>query len=209
MRIFYLDTSSSFLYCGFVENDKLVFEVKQFMGKDMSKYTLSLIEENFKQYKISTDSVDKIILVNGPGSFTGIRIGATIAKTYAWAKNIPITTITSLEAMVLSTKTDAHLIVPIIDARRGFVFAQIFNNDFSAVIEPKYINLEILKEEANKIDSSITYVSNDNFEFETVNYTPDILKIVLANKDKESVNPHSIDAFYLKLTEAEEKANAN
>lgn len=209
MRILYLDTSSSFLYCGLVEDNSLIFEEKKLMGKDMSKYSLMTIKEKFDEFNISTDSVDKIILVNGPGSFTGIRIGATIAKTYAWAKKIHITTITSLEAMALSSNTNANLVIPIIDARRGFVFGQIFDSNFYPVTDPKYISLELLRTEAFKIDSSITFVSNDTFEFDTERYAPDILKIVTKYKDKEPVNPHSIDAFYLKLTEAEERANAN
>ena len=209
MRIFYLDTTSSFLYFGLVEDDKLIFEVKKSLGKDMSKYTLSTIEEKFNEFKISTDSVDKIILVNGPGSFTGIRIGATIAKTFAWAKNIPISTITSLESMALSSKSNSDLLVPIIDARRGFVFSQIFDNKFSEISKPRYINLNILRDEANAHNVSISYISNDSFEFEVERYEPNILKIVKYFRDKEIVSPHSIDAFYLKLTEAEEKANAS
>lgn len=209
MRILYLDTSSSFLYCGLVEDNKLIFEEKKLLSKDMSKYSLITIKEKFDEFNISTDFVDKIILVNGPGSFTGIRIGATIAKTYAWAKQIPITTITSLEAMALSCTENSNLIVPIIDARRGFVFGQIFDSDFNAVIEPKYISLEFLKTEVSKIDSSVAFVSNDSFDFEVAKYVPNILKIVTKYKDKPGVNPHSIDAFYLKLTEAEEKLNAN
>ena len=209
MRILYLDTSSSFLYCGLVDDSNLIFEVKRLLGRDMSKYTLSTIEEKFNEFKISTDSVNKIILVNGPGSFTGIRIGATIAKTFAWTKNIPISTITSLEAMALSTSSNSKLFVPIIDARRGFVFGQIFDKNFSQLTEAKYLDLNMLRAEADNIDCSISYISNDSFDFETEGYTPDILKIVMHYRDKQAVNPHSIDAFYLKLTEAEEKANAS
>lgn len=209
MKILYLDTSSSFLYCGLVEDNNLIFQEKKLLGKDMSKYSLMTISGKFDEFNISTDSIDKIILVNGPGSFTGIRIGATIAKTYAWSKQIPITTITSLEAMALSSKINTNLIVPIIDARRGFVFGQIFDSNFSPISEPKYIDLEFLRAEVAKINSTVTFISNDTFEFETEKYNPDILKIVTKYLDKEIVNPHSIDAFYLKLTEAEEKANVN
>ena len=48
-------------------------------------------------------------MVNGPGSFTGIRIGITIAKVYAWSLNIPITTISSLEAMAISSENEKYL----------------------------------------------------------------------------------------------------
>ena len=49
MKIFYLDTSSSFLYCGLIEDNQVLFEIKKQFDKDLSKYTLSLIQEQFNK----------------------------------------------------------------------------------------------------------------------------------------------------------------
>ena len=95
----YIDTSSSFLYSGIVKDDCLVAQIKQSFKKDMSTFALSEITKMFKKNGLKPNDIDKIIVCNGPGSFTGIRIGVTIAKTYAWSLNKEITTITSLEAM--------------------------------------------------------------------------------------------------------------
>jgi uncharacterized protein YacL (UPF0231 family) len=61
------------------------------------------------------------------------------------------------------------------------------------------------------MSDNFVFISNDDIEVkgEKIEYNPDILNIVLKYKDKESVNPHGIDADYLKLTEAEEKLNDN
>ena len=205
MRILYLDTSSSFLYCGLVENDFLVFQIKEDYGRNLSKNTLYRIKTEFERNNISTNSVDKIILVNGPGSFTGIRIAVTIAKTYAWALNIPIVTISSLDAMAVSTSTDKDYIVPIIDARRGYVFSAIYDKESLPVFKNQYIALSNLKAELEKYDGNFVFVSNDGFDFECQSYSPDIIKIVEKYKDYPETLPHLVNACYLKLTEAEEK----
>ena len=101
--IFYIDTSSSILVSGLIKDGILIGEIKETLGKDLSTNTLYLIEEMFNECSVDVNDVDKIIVVNGPGSFTGIRIGITIAKTYAWALDKKITTISSLEAMSVST----------------------------------------------------------------------------------------------------------
>ena len=106
MRILYIDTSSSYLYAGIAEDNNLLAEVKKEFGTSLSEEALPEIVSLFTKTNLTAKDIDKIIVVNGPGSFTGIRIGITIAKVYAWSLNIPITTITSLEAMMLSNEKD-------------------------------------------------------------------------------------------------------
>ena len=99
MRYLYIDTSSSFLYTAILEDEKVLSEIKEEYEQSLSKMALPRIVSMFEENNLRPDDIDKIIVVNGPGSFTGIRIGLTIAKVYAWSLNIPITTILSLEAM--------------------------------------------------------------------------------------------------------------
>lgn len=119
MKILYIDTTTSYLYTGLVVDKKLVSEVKKDLGKDLSSYTLKEIDTMLKQNHLEPNDIDKIIVVNGPGSFTGIRVGVTIAKTYAYSLKKEIVTISSLEAMAISSKEDDIIKVPLIDARRG------------------------------------------------------------------------------------------
>ena len=105
MRVLYIDTSSSYLYAGISDEEHLICEVKKEFGHSLSEEALPEIAKLFTENKILPTDIDKILVVNGPGSFTGIRIGITIAKVYAWSHKIPITTISALEAMMLSSNT--------------------------------------------------------------------------------------------------------
>lgn len=203
MRYLYIDTSSSYLYTAIVEDDKLISEIKEEFGQNLSEVALPKIASMFKDNNMTANEIDKIIVVNGPGSFTGIRIGITIAKVYAWSLNIPITTITSLEAMALSSNSN-KVHIPMINARRGYVFAAVYDEDSKEIIKPQHIKLEDLLKQVNEIED-YEIISNDEFDFDEVSkYNPNILKIVLFFKDKEEINPHAVNPDYLKLTEAEE-----
>lgn len=204
MKVLYIDTSSSYLYAGIVSSKKTVCEIKKEFGQDLSEEALPSIVNLFEKSNLCAKDIDKIIVVNGPGSFTGIRIGITIAKVYAWTLNIPITTISSLEAMAISSVSNKNHI-PIIDARRGFVYSAIYDKNNNEIFSPKHIRLEELIEAVEKIPDSI-YISNDEFENikNIEKYNPNIEKIVNYFDGKDAVNAHSVNPEYLKLTEAEE-----
>lgn len=208
MITLYLDTSSSFLYTAIIKDDISIAEIKEELGNNLSSHTLPRIEELFKVKGISVDDIEKIIVVNGPGSFTGVRIGLTISKTLAWAKKIPIIPISSLEAMALSVDGEYNYVVPAIDARRNFVYASIYdniNNNF--VMNEKYISMDTLNIALESLSGNICFITNDiiDSKYDREPYDPKIEKIVNTVKNREPVNPHSIDANYLKMTEAEEK----
>ena len=204
MRYLYVDTSSPYLYSAIVEDNKIIDQVKKKFGVSLSEEALPEIANMFTKNIILPKDIDKIIVVNGPGSFTGIRIGLTIAKTYAWNLNIPITTISSLQAMSLSSKKETYH-VPVLDARRQYVYAAIYDNEQKEILKPQHIKIADLKKELKKIDD-YQIITNDEIEefSDTEKYNPDILKIVKTFKDKENINPHSVNPDYLKLTEAEE-----
>lgn len=203
--ILYIDTSSSFLYTGIVNEEKLICEIQKEFGHTLSEVALPEIVSMFEKNNIKPSDITKIIVVNGPGSFTGIRIGITIAKVYAWSLNVPITTITSLEAMMLSSNSK-KIHVPILDARRDYCFGAIYDTKKQQLTAPKYIKYEELSEELNQL-VDYTIISNDEVKIsgEKESYQPDILKIVSYFKDKKAINPHAVNPEYLKLTEAEEK----
>ncbi len=207
MKILYLDTTSSYLYTAILEDNNIIAEIKEELGNNLSSYTLPRIQEMMYVKGISVDDIKKIICVNGPGSFTGIRIGLTIAKVLAWTKNIPIIPISSLEAMALSADGNYDFIVPAIDARRNYLYASIYdtkNKDF--VMHEKHVLSDTLNIALDSLVGSICYITNNqiNANYDVQPYEPKIDKIVNEVKDREPVNPHSIDANYLKLTEAEE-----
>lgn len=203
MRILYIDTSSSYLYAGIVCDNCLVTSFKENLGQDLSRVALPKISSMFESNNLQPKDIDKIIVVNGPGSFTGIRVGLTIAKVYAWSLNIPITTITSLEAMTVSCNYDGP-IVSIIDARRDYSYAAIYNKD-KCILKPQHIPNNKIIEILNTLDYYMIITNDDtSLPGEKCSYNPDIESIVNKYVEKESINPHLVNPEYLKLTEAEE-----
>ena len=205
MRILYIDTTTSNLYTAIYEDNKIVESISSSFGKDLSKVALDKIKGMLDNQGLTPNDIDKFIVVNGPGSFTGIRIGVTLAKTLAYTLNKDITTISSLQAMALSIKDSNEFIVPIIDARRGFVYAAIYDKDGNPILKDQYISLESLKQACDNLIGDYSFIGNDiKFDLDYEEYSPDFLKIIEKYKDKENINPHLVNPIYLKLTEAEE-----
>ena len=204
MRYLYIDTSSSYLNTALVDDNNLLASINEEFGQSLSEVVVPKIVSMFQENNIEPKDIDKIIVVNGPGSFTGIRIGITIAKVYAWSLNIPITTIDSLSAMALSSKEN-KIHIPMINARRGYVYGAIYDEDNRILLKPQHIKQIDLEKEYQKYPNR-EIISNDELEIneQIKSYTPDFLKIVNFYKDKENINPHAVNPEYLKLTEAEE-----
>jgi tRNA threonylcarbamoyladenosine biosynthesis protein TsaB len=177
------------------------------LGKDLSSKALSLIHEMFKKNNYFFNDLSKIIVVNGPGSFTGVRVGLTIAKVIAWSIDIPITTISSLEAMAYSVDDKYNYVVPVIDARRGFYYGAIYDSvNKGFILKEQYINNDLLVASMNSFPSDLVITTNDKYESEhdIIPYKPDYLKIIEMVKDREPIQVDLVDANYLKKTEAEE-----
>lgn len=205
MKALYIDTTTSYLYTGIVVDGVLLSEIKENCGKDLSSVALQKISEMIKLNNLIANDIDKIIVVNGPGSYTGIRVGVTIAKTFAYSLRKSITTITSLEAMAVSSKSERKFKVPLIDARRGYVFTAIYDDLNNIILKPQYISLDALKTATDNLIDSFQYISNSSFnDIDTEHYNPDIEKVVNTYINKEEINPHAVNPVYLKLTEAEE-----
>ena len=204
MTYLYIDTSSSFLYSTIAKDNKILSQIKEDFGQNLSEIALPKIVSMFEDCNLSPKDVDKIIVVNGPGSFTGIRIGITIAKVYSWSTGIPITTITSLEAMAISSDNQV-IHVPIINARRGYVYAAVYDKDYKELVKPQHILLDTLLEKLTKYEN-YEFISNDEFDnnIKCIEYNPNFEKIIDFAKDKENINPHAVNPDYLKLTAAEE-----
>ena len=200
--IFYIDTTSEYLYSCIYQDGKVKTEIKKNLGHNLSIYTVDEINKMMENINIKPNDITKIIVVTGPGSFTGIRIGVTIAKIYAYTLNKEITSITSLDAMIESLDTN-NLKVALIDARRGYVYAKIVNNN-DVILEDSYISLEKLLLILKGLNKEYDIISNNHFDFETLNYSPNFKKIIDKFQNKKTISPHLVNPTYFKLTEAEE-----
>ena len=95
----------------------------------------------------------------------------------------------------------------IIDARRNYVYASIYDNNINCILKNQYISFDVLKTALSQFGDNYTFISNDNFDFECEKYSPNIVEIVKKYKDYPTTLPHLVNPSYLKLTEAEEKNN--
>ena len=153
---------------------------------------------------LKVENIDEIICVRGPGSFTGLRVGVTIAKTMAYFLNKDLYSVSSLD--VLATSCKGKIIVPLIDARRDYVYSAIYDENYNILFKEQYIKLEDLIKQTKTYNKEVTFISYDEFEFNTLEVKPDLNNLFKHNfKRKE--NALTFVPNYLKKTEAEEKLN--
>ena len=106
---------------------------------------MPLIEALLSQVGVEVDELDAVAVSKGPGSYTGLRIGVSTAKGLAFAQDIPIIGVDTLDALALRVKpfvTPADFVVPMIDARRMEVYCKVLDGgmeELSALV-PKLID---------------------------------------------------------------------
>ena len=205
MMSLFIDTSNFKLIVGVIDEENNVVKTyyNDDLDGDLSTKIFGVIQKCIDDANITPDNIKKIYAVVGPGSFTGVRIGVTFAKTFAWAKKVTVLPISSLEVLA-STSVKTKYIVPMIDARRDCVYAGIYNTDLDSVFGDSYISLESLENNLPS-DGDCTFVSGDNITFfrNIIKSDVDILKIINKHKNDDGVNPHCLNPRYLKMTEAE------
>ena len=197
----FIDTCDTEYIVSIIKDNETLFFFKSENSKDLSTKLLKKIDEAFHNINLSIQDVDKIFVTNGPGSFTGIRVGVTVAKTLAYALKKDIYTLSRLECMA-STKCNTDIIVPYIDARRDYVFAGIYDQNLNCLMKDNYLSKDCLLEKIN--DQEVTFISCQNLIDGSVPPNVDVVKILEHHKSDSKINPHSVKPNYLKKTEAEE-----
>ena len=179
--ILFIDTHDELITIALKNNEELFIKTKV-SEYAHSVYTIPMIEEIFKENNLNIKDLQKIIVVNGPGSFTGIRIGLSIAKTMAYALNISINTISSLTAYLVSNETNDNK-KAVIEDNKGY-YVSVFDKDNNPVVEE-------------------TYCEEDNYDYPQVEEKLDVEKIFKYCENMKSENPHFVKANYIKKIEVE------
>ena len=187
MKYLFIDTCSNCLIISMIINNKIDYFFIDKNNNDTSSKVMKVLKEAVADI----NTVDKIFVVNGPGSFTGIRVGVTIAKTIGFCLNIPIIKLSELE-LLATTNTDTKYNVSLIDARRGYVYAGIYDKDLNCYLQEQHILL-------NDIKYPDSYTIIDNYD------NIDLIKMIKKHEFDDPINPHDLKPNYLKRTEAEEK----
>lgn len=199
-----IDTSTNDLTVSIAKENQILSLINSKNMKEHSKYALSSIEKLFVESNLKPQDIDKIIVTVGPGSFTGIRIGITIAKTYAWALKKEIIPISSLLTYALGYNEYDYYVV-LLDARRNCVYAAIYDKKYNSLMPEQYMLIEDLYNKVNKLSGSSIIIGNIDFKDSKVNPIKiDVLKTIEYCNNISGVNPHSVNPHYLKRVEAEE-----
>ena len=177
MKILFIDTHLFDINIMLFEDYKIIAE-KHIVGeKHNSKYLLPAI-----QSVCNGTIYDQIIVINGPGSFTGVRLGVTVAKTLAYCQQIPIKSISILDLMNLSCDGNPHIFG--ISDGNGYFIGEY--NDHKRLKEFYYLSNYEYQDFINKhkVETDVA-----------INYE-NVLKFIEGLPEE---NPHSINPIYIKL----------
>lgn len=116
------------------------------------------IEEILQESKLTTKDLAAIAISQGPGSYTGLRIGVSAAKGFCFALDIPLIAVDTLESLARQVNNKDGFIVPMIDARRMEVYSAIFNSNHE---KTRDVEAEVITEESfNDIKENIYFVGD-------------------------------------------------
>ena len=113
---------------------KLLGQSFQNNGFSHSRTLLAMTEALLNNLELKPADIGLLAVANGPGSFTGVRIGVSAVKGLAWGLDIPVCGVSTLEAMAYQTEETDVIICPVMDARRGQVYNALFQWQDSTLI---------------------------------------------------------------------------
>lgn len=150
MRILALETSAKSVSVAVTENGTLLAQAYQDRGLTHSVTLMPLLDGMLKTAGLTLDDMDIIAVAQGPGSFTGIRIGVSAAKGLAWAKALPCCGVSTLEAMAYGVTDFEGVVVGAMDARRQQVYNALFrteNGRVTRLCADRAVAMELVAEE--------------------------------------------------------------
>ncbi len=186
MKILYIDTSSETLLIS-LDTEKTFDCIKLENIKEHSIYAVEKVREILDKNNIEAKDLDKIVVVNGPGSFTGLRIGVTIAKTMAFVLNKNISVASSLKNKVIGY-TGYDYYVSMIKDKKNKNYYGIYNKNYDTIYEGLTTEEEI-KNKLNELNGNYLFIDNDYYNVEAV---------IKYSKDQPNINPHTVNPRYLK-----------
>lgn len=174
MKELCLDTANQTLGVAFLEEEKPQWIVQRFQQKNHSIALMPAIEDGMKELQWEPKDLDRIYVSYGPGSYTGVRIGVTTAKTIAYALQCPLRLVSSLAIMAASAPKG--IVVPMINARRQHVYAGIYEWDGEKVVslhEDGYFSLEEMIDRASAFEEVIFTGDAKDFKEEILAQIPE------------------------------------
>ncbi|AUJ25135.1 tRNA (adenosine(37)-N6)-threonylcarbamoyltransferase complex dimerization subunit type 1 TsaB [Virgibacillus dokdonensis] len=223
MNILAMDTSNQVLGVAIQQDDTILGEMVTNLPKNHSVLLMPAIDRLMQEVNMKPEQLDKIVVAKGPGSYTGVRIGLSTAKSMAWALNIPVIGVSSLEVLAYQGRFFNGIISPFFDARRGLAYAGCYrfvNNQLQLFRKEENVAMQDLLEELKSLEKSILFLSPDiSIHQEQIisivgnrAVIPEeqvhVIRpthLIAAAKEKQVGSTHTLRPNYLRLAEAEAK----
>lgn len=129
MRILSIDSSGLVATVAVLEEEQTIAEYSVNYKKTHSETLVPMLDEIRKMTDLDLSTIDYIATAGGPGSFTGLRIGAATVKGLGLALNIPVVSVPTLDALSMNAWGYDGLICPMMDARREQVYTGLYQFD--------------------------------------------------------------------------------
>lgn len=168
MKLLAMDTSNQAVSVALLEDHQILGEMTVNIRQTHSQTLLPMIDQLLKQTKTTIEDIDRFVVAEGPGSYTGLRIAVTTAKSFAWTLNKSLVGISSLALLAANVMDTTALIVPLFDARRDNVFAGIYqwqNGTLQTVVADQHVSLEALLAQLQLLAEPVYFVGNDVAHF--------------------------------------------
>ena len=127
MRVLGIESSSLVASVALVTDDIMTAEYTVDFKKTHSQTLLPMLDEIVKLLDLDLDTIDAIAVAGGPGSFTGLRIGAATAKGLGLALKKPLVHVPTVDAMAYNMWGASGLVCPIMDAKRSQVYTGLYH----------------------------------------------------------------------------------
>lgn len=192
MHTLFISTYNSLITICLLKDDKIIEKKVKKSINSHSVHTMPMIKEILESNNLTTKDLKQIEVVNGPGSFTGVRLGVTIAKTLSYTLNIPIKTISSLHAISLSSKSTKK-VVTLRDIKG--VYYGLFDEDNNLLEPLNYLNNKEFNE----------FIETNNYQNILVEGVEEleVLKIHEYLKNEKPTTHHLVNPLYIKKIEVE------
>lgn len=154
MLILAFESSAKAGSAALMRDGKLLAEYIQNGGQTHSRTLMKMADDMLANCDLSPKDVDAVACAAGPGSFTGVRIGLSAAKGFAWAGELPCYGVSTLEAMAYGVLPFEGIICCAMDARRSQVYNALFRSDGETLIrltEDRAISIEELRADLSNL----------------------------------------------------------
>ncbi|MCY7102630.1 tRNA (adenosine(37)-N6)-threonylcarbamoyltransferase complex dimerization subunit type 1 TsaB [Streptococcus oralis] len=210
MKVLAFDTSSKALSLAILEDKQVLAETTINIKKNHSITLMPAIDFLMASLDWTPKDLDRIVVAEGPGSYTGLRIAVATAKTLVHTLNIELVGMSSLLALV--PRQQEGLLVPLMDARRNNVYAGFYENAKPVLPEAHLSFAEVLEqvkdaEQVTFVGEVGPFVEQIQEQLPQASYQetlPNAANLALLAWDKEAVSLHDFVPNYLKRVEAEE-----